>query len=121
MQTLEKTTTLVVGASRGLGRGIAIAFAQAGAPVVVISRTGSELTELAAANANIRTEIADATDATAASSLLDRYEPQILIVVAGAVPVMRTLQEQTWETFSVNWQSDVKIAFTWLRAALLKP
>ena len=34
---------------------------------------------------------------------------------------MRPLQYQTWETFSVNWHTDVKIAFTWLREALLKP
>ena len=50
-----------------------------------------------------------------------RYEPEVLILVAGANPVMRPLQYQTWETFSVNWQTDVKIAFTWLREALLKP
>src|SRR6185503_17103044 len=31
------------------------------------------------------------------------------------------LQHQTWETFSVNWHTDVKIAFNWLREALLKP
>jgi hypothetical protein len=35
--------------------------------------------------------------------------------------VMRPLQYQTWETFSVNWHTDVKIAFNWLREALLKP
>src|SRR2546426_5543658 len=34
---------------------------------------------------------------------------------------MRPLQYQTWETFSVNWHTDVKIAFSWLREALLKP
>jgi len=34
---------------------------------------------------------------------------------------MRPLQHQTWETFSVNWNTDVKIAFNWLREALLKP
>jgi NAD(P)-dependent dehydrogenase (short-subunit alcohol dehydrogenase family) len=34
---------------------------------------------------------------------------------------MRPLQHQTWETFSANWHTDVKIAFTWLREALLKP
>ena len=38
-----------------------------------------------------------------------------------ANPVMRPLQHQTWGTFSVNWHTDVKIAFTWLRAALLQP
>jgi hypothetical protein len=34
---------------------------------------------------------------------------------------MRPLQYQMWETFSVNWHPDVKIAFTWRREALLKP
>jgi NAD(P)-dependent dehydrogenase (short-subunit alcohol dehydrogenase family) len=34
---------------------------------------------------------------------------------------MRPLQQQTWETFSVNWETDVRIAFHWLREVLLKP
>ena len=76
---------------------------------------------LATTSANIRIEVADAADATVAWSLLDQYEPEVLILVAGANPVMRPLQYQTWETFSVNWHTDVKIAFTWLREALLKP
>ena len=63
----------------------------------------------------------DAADATVAWRLLDQYEPEVLLLVAGANPVMRPLQHQTWETFSVNWNTDVKIAFTWLREALLKP
>ena len=114
-------TTLVVGASRGLGRGIAWAFAEAGAPVVAVARTGPALAELAAARPGIRAEVADAAGATAAWSLLDQYDPEVLVLVAGANPVMRPLQYQTWETFSVNWETDVRIAFTWLREALLKP
>ncbi len=121
MNDLSGRTTVVVGASRGLGRGIARAFAEAGAPVVAVARTGPALAELAATSANIRTEVADATGATVAWSLLDQYEPKVLILVAGANPVMRPLQYQTWETFSANWHTDVKIAFTWLREALLKP
>jgi NAD(P)-dependent dehydrogenase (short-subunit alcohol dehydrogenase family) len=121
MSDLSGRTTVVVGASRGLGRGIARAFAEAGAPVVAVARTGPALAELATTSANIRTEVADAADATVASRLLDQYEPEVLILVAGANPVMRPLQDQTWETFSVNWHTDVKIAFTWLREALLKP
>ena len=121
MSDLSDRTTLVVGAGRGLGRGIASAFAGAGAPVVAVARSGPALAELATTSANIRTEIADAADATVAWSLLDRYEPEVLILVAGGSPVMRPLQEQTWETFSVNWHTDVKIAFTWLREVLLKP
>jgi NAD(P)-dependent dehydrogenase (short-subunit alcohol dehydrogenase family) len=120
MNDLSGRTTVVVGASRGLGRGIARAFAEAGAPVVAVARNGPALAELAT-SANIRTEVADAADATVAWSVLDTYEPDVLILVAGANPVMRPLQYQTWETFSVNWHTDVKIAFTWLREALLKP
>lgn len=121
MNDLSGRTTVVVGASRGLGRGIARAFAEAGAPVVAVARTVPALAELAATSANIRTEAANAADATVASGLLDQYEPEVLILVAGATPVMHPLQHQTWETFSVNWHADVKIAFTWLREALLKP
>ena len=89
--------------------------------MVAVARTGPALAELAATSANIRTEVADAADETVAWSLLDTYQPEVLILVAGANPVMRPLRYQTWETFSVNWHTDVKIAFTWLREALLKP
>jgi NAD(P)-dependent dehydrogenase (short-subunit alcohol dehydrogenase family) len=118
---LSGRTTVVVGASRGLGRGIARTFADAGAAVVAVARSAQALAELASTSANIRTEVADAADTTVAWSLVDHYEPEVLILVAGANPVMRPLQHQTWETFSVNWHTDVKIAFTWLREALLKP
>jgi NADP-dependent 3-hydroxy acid dehydrogenase YdfG len=112
---------MVVGASRGLGRGIASAFAEASAPVVAVARTGSALAELATTNANIRTEVADAADPTVACNLLDQYDPEVLILVAGANPVMRPLKHQTWETFSINWNTDVKMGFNWLRETLLKP
>ena len=121
MSDLSGRTTVVVGASRGLGLGIARAFAEAGAPVVAVARTGSALAELTTTSANIRTEVADAADATVAGNLLDRYEPDVVILVAGASPLMRPLQHQTWETFSVNWHTDVRIAFQWVREALLKP
>src|SRR5260370_19331525 len=114
-------TTVVVGASRGLGRGIESALAEAGAPVVAVARTGAALAELANTNSHIRTEVGDAADEGVAWNLLDEYDPEVLILVAGANPVMRPLQHQTWETFSINWHTDVKIAFTWLREALLKP
>lgn len=63
--------------------GIAHAFAEAGAPVVAVARTGPGLAELTATGAKIRTEVADAADETVAWSLLDRYEPEVLVLVAG--------------------------------------
>jgi 3-oxoacyl-[acyl-carrier protein] reductase len=118
---LSGRTTIVVGASRGLGRGIATAFAEAGAPVIAVSRTAAAFPEPAHPAGTIRPELADAGDATVAGSLLDRHDPQVVILVAGASPHMRPLQHQTWETFSIHWQIDVRIAFHWLREILLKP
>jgi NAD(P)-dependent dehydrogenase (short-subunit alcohol dehydrogenase family) len=116
---LSNRTTIVVGASRGLGHGIATALAEAGAPVVAVSRTAARFPE--PVGGTVQTEIADAADAAVAARLLERHDPQVVVLVAGASPHMRPLQEQTWETFSVNWQTDVRIAFNWLRQALLKP
>jgi 3-oxoacyl-[acyl-carrier protein] reductase len=121
MSHLSGRTTIVVGASRGLGHGIATALAEAGAPVVAVSRTQAEFPELANGAGSIQPEIADARDASVAGSLFDRYEPEAVVLVAGATPHMRPLQHQTWETFSVNWETDVRIAFHWLRESLLTP
>jgi NAD(P)-dependent dehydrogenase (short-subunit alcohol dehydrogenase family) len=121
MSELSGRTTIVVGASRGLGRGIATALAEAGAPVVAVSRSAAVFAEPANGAGAIRTEVADAGDAAVAAGLLDRYDPEVVILVAGATPEVRPLQHQTWETFSVNWNTDVRIAFHWLREALVRP
>ena len=118
---LSDRSVMVVGASRGLGRGVATALAHSGAHVVAVARTRSALAELAGGSGNVQPEVADAADPTAAGSLLDRHNPDTVILVAGAAPLIRPLQHQTWETFSVNWHTDVKAAFHWVREALLKP
>lgn len=117
---LEDTTAMVVGASRGLGLAIATSFADAGATTVAVSRTASTPDERIAAT-DLRAELADATDPTVAAELIDRYQPRILVLVAGAHPHMRPLQHQTWDTFSAHWHTDVRITFQWLREALLTP
>jgi len=119
--TSNNDTTIVVGASRGLGRGIATAFAASGSPVIAVARNATALAELADNSTSIQPEVADASDPTVSGTLLDRYDPHAVIVVAGAAPLMRPLQHHTWETFSANWHTDVRIAFHWVREALLKP
>ena len=123
MSSLTDKTTIVVGASRGLGRGIATAFAQTGASVVAVARTGQATGRGRRRRPGaIRGEIADAGDPTVAAGLLDRYEPRCDRAGGRRDPATcGPLQQQTWETFSVNWQTDVRIAFHWLREALLKP
>ena len=118
---LADMTTIVVGASRGLGRGIATVLAQAGAPVIAVARTAAAPVEPASGAGSIRPHVADGGDPTVPGSLLERYDPGAIVLVAGATPRMRPLQHHTWESFSVNWQTDVRIAFHWLREALLKP
>ena len=115
---LSDTTTIVVGASRGLGRGIATALADAGAPVIAVSRT---TVETGSGPQAITWEVADAGGPTVAGSLLDRHQPRAVVLVAGATPLMRPLQQQTWESLSVNWHTDVRITFQWIREALLTP
>jgi NAD(P)-dependent dehydrogenase (short-subunit alcohol dehydrogenase family) len=116
---LSGRTMIVVGASRGLGRGVATALAGAGASVIAVARTAGSVS--GDADGAIQEVLLDAGDPTSAGGLLDRYEPDTVVLVAGATPHMRPLQEQTWETFSLNWETDVRIAFLWLREALLKP
>src|SRR4051812_10373746 len=100
VRELVGRTAIVVGAGRGLGRGIATALADAGAPVVAVARGENSLESLAHHH-GITSEVADASDATVAGRLIDEYEPEVVVVVAGAVPYMRPLQQQTWETFTI--------------------
>jgi NAD(P)-dependent dehydrogenase (short-subunit alcohol dehydrogenase family) len=121
MSNLSDKTALVVGASRGLGRGIATAVSEAGASVIAVARSATTFPAPENGAGGIQAVLADAADASVPGSLLDRYDPQILVLVAGASPLVRPLQHHTWETFSANWNTDVRIAFHWLRETLLKP
>jgi NAD(P)-dependent dehydrogenase (short-subunit alcohol dehydrogenase family) len=118
--TRRPATTIVVGASHGLGRGVATALAEAGGTVIAVGRDAAALAELRAAG-GVSIEAVDARDATAPATLYDRYDPDDVVLVAGAIPHARPLHQQTWETFSVNWDSDVRMAFHWAREALLAP
>jgi NAD(P)-dependent dehydrogenase (short-subunit alcohol dehydrogenase family) len=122
MSDLTGQTTIVVGASRGLGRGIATALADASSTVIAVSRTPPAPARAPDDGAGaVRLELADAGDPVVPGTLIDRHEPDIVVLVAGAAPLVRPIQHQTWETFSVNWQTDVRIAFHWVREALLRP
>jgi len=119
---LSGTTAVVTGASSGLGRGIATALHEAGAHVVGIARDPAKLASLHGRLGDRFTAVAaDATDPTTAGQLMDAYRPRTLALVAGASPLSRPLHKHTWQTFSRNWEVDVKHAFSWIREALLMP
>ena len=121
-QELSGSTALVTGASRGFGRGVAIALAGAGASVVGVARDRAALEEVRALVGDRFTPVAaDAADPNVAGMLIDAYNPRVLVLAAGVPPLSRPLHRQTWETFSSNWNMDVRQVFHWLREALLRP
>ncbi|MBV8733762.1 MAG: SDR family oxidoreductase, partial [Solirubrobacterales bacterium] len=121
MSKLDGKNAVVVGASRGLGRGVAESLSAAGASVFAIAREYAALEELQAAHRSIDVAVAEATDPTLAGRVIDEQEPDILVVIAGASPLLHPIHQHTWETFSLNWEVDVRLTFNWLREALLKP
>jgi NAD(P)-dependent dehydrogenase (short-subunit alcohol dehydrogenase family) len=106
--TLSGSTAIVTGASRGFGRGIADTLRAAGADVVGVARSGGTVT-------------ADVADPETARRLIDQHQPRTVVLCAGAAPQMSPLQEQTWESFSQNWNVDVAQAFHWIRYSLQRP
>jgi NAD(P)-dependent dehydrogenase (short-subunit alcohol dehydrogenase family) len=119
---ISGATALVTGASRGFGRAIATALAQAGANVVGVSRDRTRLEELRAElGPGFASVVANVADPVTAGQLVDQYRPGVLVLNAGASPLARPLQRHTWQTFSRNWEVDVQQAFNWTREALLLP
>jgi NAD(P)-dependent dehydrogenase (short-subunit alcohol dehydrogenase family) len=121
-QQLEGRSTVVTGASRGFGRAVATALTQAGAQVAGVARHGAGLAELRAElGSGFIPVAADAADPVVAGQLIDRYQPSLLVLAAGAAPLSRPLHQQTWQSFSRIWDVDVQQVFHWTREALLKP
>ena len=116
------STALVTGASKGFGRAIASALHAEGANVVAVARNADLLASLDdELGGTLTTVVADVTDPVVAGSLIERYRPDTLVLNAGAAPLGRPLHQHTWETFSRNWDVDVRHAFHWIREALLLP
>ena len=73
---LEGRTAVVTGGSRGIGRAVAVGFAEAGADVVPLARGETDLTEVVAAirerGVESRLETVDVTDTDAVADCFDR-------------------------------------------------
>lgn len=121
MLSLSGKNVVVVGGSRGVGRRIVEAAAEAGARVMAVARQAAPLRRLAAEIPGIDTLALDATAAAAPATLFERMRPDVLVVSAGAFPPAAPLHLQTWREFSVNFEADVKIAFNFCKAALTLP
>jgi NAD(P)-dependent dehydrogenase (short-subunit alcohol dehydrogenase family) len=94
---------LVIGAGSGVGKATAEALSATGASVLAAGRER------------------DATDPEQVAALLAEADPDLVVVAAGARPQMASIEEQSWESFSVTWNVDVKIVFEVGRAVLAQP
>ncbi len=120
-QTLAGKTAILVGGSRGLGRGAAQALATRGAQVRVIGREETTLAALKNELPGISITVGDGADEALAAGLLDEHKPDLLVIVAGAPPVLAPFHEQTWPEYETNWRADTRIAFSWLKHAIRTP
>ena len=121
MLPLEGKNTVVIGGSRGVGRRIVEATARNGARVLAVARQEGPLRQLAQEVAGTDVLALDATDEGAPSKVFDVLLPDVLVLCGGAFPPVAPLHEQTWREFAVNWETDVKLAFHFCKAALSRP
>jgi NAD(P)-dependent dehydrogenase (short-subunit alcohol dehydrogenase family) len=121
MVTLAGKNVVVVGASGGVGRAIVRKMAAEGARVLAVGRTPEPLDQLAQEVSGTKTLAMDAASHAAPSRIFAALRPDVVILCAGARPPGRPLHELTWEQFSVNWETDVWMSFSFCREALRAP
>jgi NAD(P)-dependent dehydrogenase (short-subunit alcohol dehydrogenase family) len=112
---------VVIGGSRGVGRRIVESAIRNGARVLAVARQEAALRQLAEEAVGTEVLSLDATDEGAPSKVFDLLQPDILVLCAGAFPPAAPLHKQSWGEFAVNWETDVKIAFHFCKAALSRP
>ena len=113
---LRGKTTLLTGATGGLGRAIAAALAERGSALVLSSRQGKELASLAAElpGEGHRTVVADLAEEGAALRLLEEAGSVDIMVANAGLPASGRLdsftQEQIGRALRVNLESPMRMA-----------
>src|SRR4029450_9776069 len=106
MRTLKDEPVVVTGGSRGLGLGIVEALLARGAQVTVRARDPGPLADVERLGAAARQ--GDVTDPALMSAVVADVKPSVLILNAGATPVMAPLDEQSWDTFTAVGDTEGK-------------
>lgn len=114
-------TAVITGVTGPLGSEVARELAGAGAQVIGIGRDIRRLENLEGRVGSFTGLIRDAADPGVPGEIIDWYKPDILVLIASAPALPRTLTRHTWETFSATWNVDVASTFHWVREALLAP
>jgi len=125
MKTLTDKTALITGASKGLGKAMAVALAEAGANIVLVSRDKEKLGEVAAqiGSTGGRAEVfvADVADEAQVTRVRDEFAARfgdkldILINNAG-INIRKSVTEFTLAEWSSVMNTNVTSAFLMCRA-----
>lgn len=122
MTSIQGKTALILGASSGVGRATVQSLISAGARVAAVARGAEALEGLRTeTGGSVQTFRADAAEPETAAQLLRELRPELVVLAAGARPRMAALDEQTWESFSAAWNTDVRASFNLIQAALSLP
>jgi NAD(P)-dependent dehydrogenase (short-subunit alcohol dehydrogenase family) len=127
MVNLEGKTVLVIGAGRGIGRGAAELFSDAGANVALSSRNEAELMELeyklnTKGNSNVFSFEADASVETDVKALVEETVKKFgaidYLVHAAGLGILKPFGELTLADFDALVNANVRTAFNALQAVL---
>ena len=121
MTALAGRTALVTGAGRGIGRGCARALAEAGADLVLVSRSPGELEELAgelrALGRSVRPVALDVTDSKSVRHLIHELPRLDALVVSAGGNIPEPLLDVTEDHLDSLLALNVRAAFLTVQAA----
>lgn len=124
---LHGHTALVTGSSRGIGRAIALALAQAGANIIVhgshpSTQLADALTEIKQYCPHAISVTADIADADALHAMLNtgyaEFGPLDILVLNASAQAYQSLMDFTTDEFMRQYSANVASAFTLMQAVL---
>ena len=121
MLPLTGKNVVVIGGSRGVGRQVVVAARNQGVRVLAVARQEEPLRRLIREVPGVEVLALDATDEGSPARVFEVMKPDILVVSAGAFPPAAPLHQLSWQEFARNWETDVRIAFHFCKAALVEP